>query len=63
MSYILLGSVYIAIIYKGPLTRDALMSYFMDKPLVVTMVLLLGVAGVLIVRYFLERSRPDKDAA
>lgn len=56
--YALLGSIYIAIIYKGPVTREALEAYLLREPMVAAMLAAIGVGGVLFVRFVLERKRP-----
>src|SRR6187455_2935681 len=57
ISYCLLGTVYLALVYKGPLTREYLTIYLTNEPLAQVMLSMLGVAGVLLVRFILERSK------
>ena len=59
MSYCLLGTIYLAIVYKGPLERAALTSYLEHEPLAVIMLSMLGIGGVLLVRFILERKGSD----
>ena len=56
-AYLLLGTVYLAIVYKGPLNREALTTYLTNEPLAVIMLSMLGVGGVLLVRFILERAK------
>ena len=57
VSYMVLGVIYVAIIYKGPWNNAALTAYLTHEPLANTMLAMLGVGGVLIVRYVLERGK------
>ncbi|MBS1644938.1 MAG: hypothetical protein JST36_07870 [Bacteroidetes bacterium] len=57
LSYAILGSIYVAIIYKGPITREGLEAYLMKEPLVATMLLAIGIGGALLVRFILEKSK------
>ena len=57
LAYLLLGSFYVMMIYKGPLTREALQSWLMASPLTQVMLAMLGVGGFLLVRYVLERKK------
>lgn len=61
LAYALLGSIYIAIIYKGPITREALEAYLQREPMVVMMLTAIGVGGVLLVRYILEKKKYPTD--
>src|SRR5256885_1456786 len=55
--YCILGSIYIAVIYKGPLTREALTAWVLQSPLSVMMLVMLGIGGTLVVRFILERKK------
>ncbi|MEO6831605.1 MAG: hypothetical protein ABI378_04860 [Chitinophagaceae bacterium] len=61
LSYALLGSIYIAAIYKGPVTRDALEVYLTKEPMAVLILTTIGVGGVLLVRYILEKKKNPTD--
>lgn len=55
--YGMLGGIYISIVYKGPVAREAVQAYLMKEPLAMTMLIMLGIGGVLLVRYLLERNK------
>ncbi len=55
LAYLLLGSIYVMMIYKGPLTRESLQSWLLSSPLTQIMLAMLGVGGFLLVRFLLER--------
>src|SRR6186997_2911998 len=55
--YCMLGTVYLAIVYKGPFDRESLTSYLEHRPLAVIMLSMLGIGGVLLVRFILERGK------
>jgi hypothetical protein len=57
ISYCVLGVIYLAIIYKGPWNQESLNSYLRNEPLAIAMLSMLGVGGVLLVRFLLERSK------
>jgi hypothetical protein len=57
VSYCVMGAIYMAIIYKGPWNNDAITVYLRNEPLAVAMLSMLGVGGVLLVRYVLERGK------
>ena len=55
--YCILGSIYIGIIYKGPITREALTAWIFESPLSIIMLMMLGIGGTLVVRFILERKK------
>ena len=55
-AYCLFGSVYLTIVYPGPFTREAVMNWAKASPLPAFTMFLLGIGGILLVRYILERS-------
>ncbi len=57
VSYAMLGVLYISFVYKGPYNQEAMKAYLMNEPLTVLMLLMLGVGGMLVVRFILERSK------
>jgi uncharacterized membrane protein YadS len=60
VGFVLLGSFYAVIFYKGPLNNEAVQAWIKNSPLITAMMTMLGVGGTLIVRYILERKPPAK---
>ncbi len=60
IAYFLLGGTYFAIMYKGAMTQEAVTAWVLERPLMAFMMMLLGVAGVLAVRFILERTAKSK---
>lgn len=61
--FVLLGSIYAAMFYRGPLNNAAVQSWIQSSPLIVAMMGMLGVGGTLVVRYILERKPSIKQDA
>jgi hypothetical protein len=60
VGFILLGDIYLAAGYRGPQNKEAVSKYIMNalsEPLNMMMMLMLGIGGMLIVRFFLERGK------
>ena len=57
-AYCLFGSVYLTMVYAGPYTKEAIVDWVKVSPLPVFTMFLLGVGGILLVRYILERTAP-----
>jgi hypothetical protein len=57
IAYLLLGSAYFFLVYKGPLNPDAARAWAEQYPLKAILMLMLGIGGVLIVRFILERKQ------
>jgi hypothetical protein len=61
VTLMILGGIYIAVTYQGPLEQQALEAYqqaFVQNPINGLLLLLFGVGGELLVHYYLSR-RPD----
>jgi hypothetical protein len=56
-AFMVLGTIYVSLIYNGQYTREAMMTYFESRPLVGYTIILLGVGGTLLVRFILERTK------
>lgn len=54
-AYLLLGGIYISAVYKGPYTSDAVKAWAFNSPLEVLMMFMLGIGGMLVVRFILEK--------
>lgn len=54
-AYAVLGSIYVAMIYKGPLTKEALTAWLGQSIITQVMLMMIGIGGTLIVRFILER--------
>ena len=51
--------IVLGLFYKGPLTADALQSFFINNILSLLFCFVCGIGGFLLVRYILDR-KPDK---
>ncbi len=61
ISYAFLATFYLALVYKGEYTQEALISYLQNNPMTGLLVVLLGISGVLGVRYYLEKSASRRE--
>jgi len=57
LGLMVLGTMYMQMVYTGGLTRPEMEAYFLREPLSATMICMLGVGGSLIIRLILERSK------
>lgn len=58
ISYFIGSIVMVSVFYRGALTSEALMSFLMERPLIVVTIMFFGLGGYLLVRYILEKM-PD----
>lgn len=58
VAFITVGCLYFFMLYDGALTREAMQAYMEQNILTAVMMEMLGVGGMLLVRFILERSRP-----
>ncbi len=56
----ILGTIYVGAVYKGAMNPQSLAAFIQANPLSALMIVLLGMGGVLAVRFYLERSGPPK---
>jgi len=56
--YAVLGLIYLSSIYSGALTKEALSAFLISQPLSLMMMVMLGIGGMLLVRFILERIAP-----
>ena len=57
LSFFLFSIIYIVFIYKGSHEPEVLKSHLNNEPLTAIMLLMLGIGGMLAVRFILERSK------
>ncbi len=57
VAYFFVGGTYFAIVYKGAMTEEAVTAWVMKKPLIALLMFLIGIGGVLLVRFILERQK------
>lgn len=62
LAFGILGGSYLTAVYNGPVTPEAIAQYYVENPLVITIMVMLGIGGVLLVRYILERTTPRNPA-
>ena len=63
VAYGILGYFYLSSIYSGPFTRESVETYLMNEPLSLMMMVMLGIGGMLLVRFILERLAPQQNGA
>jgi quinol-cytochrome oxidoreductase complex cytochrome b subunit len=56
LAYLFLGGIYLVMVYKGAYTKPAIEAWVQQNPLSVLFMLMLGVGGMLVVRYIIERN-------
>jgi cytochrome bd-type quinol oxidase subunit 2 len=56
---LLLGTVYISLVYNGPMTQEAMKQYMEGNLLVVWTLIFLGIGGTLLVRFILEKTKDN----
>lgn len=64
--YALLGGIYLLSVFKGTIDpnlpqaqmQESVKNFLLSEPLTFMMMLMLGIGGMLVVRYILERAKP-----
>ncbi|MBS1615570.1 MAG: hypothetical protein JST06_05570 [Bacteroidetes bacterium] len=60
VAYFFIGGSYFALVYKGAMTEEAVTAWVMKQPLTALLMFLMGIGGVLFVRFILERRQQAK---
>lgn len=59
VAMMLLGALYMSLVYNGPMTQEAMKQYMESNMLVAWTLIFLGIGGTLLVRFILEKRKDN----